>query len=562
MLLFIFNFAEELILSITIMLGLLICSFTKKQQKFIGDVYYQKKLFFILCHTIFFILGITFSITLYSFNQVNDQIFPFIDSLTTLEFYNAALIDSYGNCFFRKDFLVLFFNLILNFLVFFYLILFYEYCKNTTIVLKYFFVIPILIITVFLGFKIFLVAYDLLLIVLALELTAFCSVILISLQITTSSNNIFPLEAAIKYFIFNALAISLLLFAISGYYSFFKTLNLLDYTSYILFAPELCFDHLETLLVLNLFFFSAYLLKLGAAPFHQWVPDVYEGSELVITAFLVLIVGPALNFKFFVFIKILLPVFEQNSLIFSFFIFSGIVSIILGTFNAFNQFKIKRFLAYTGITHLGYMLLSFGTATFLGIFASFFYLMFYILTNLAFFTIILLTQRISGIKLLFMNHFKLLLNDNILVFLLFLIPIFSFAGIPPFAGFFSKFFMFLALIEINKNFLAITLIFYVLISAYLYLRFIKISIFEEQRLKVFLPLQQMVYTNFSSPQNSTITYYKFENRLKNQSWFFTYQNFILFILFLINCLLLFFIFFLPVICLSFLKPLLTLFLFF
>jgi len=112
--------------------------------------------------------------------------------------------------------------------------------------------------------------------------------------------------------------------------------------------------------------------------------------------------------------------------------------------------------------------------------------------------------------------------------------------------------MFLSLIDINNILITLCLIFYILLSAYLYLRFIKISLFEEQKLELYLPIQV----------NQTKTYYKLNNLYKLNNWHFSYHNLILFILFLTNSILFNFFFFLPTFCLAFQKPLLTLFLFY
>ena len=549
MLTFLFSFFEEFLLINYLLIGLLCCSFQKTLTRLTAKKTYVLFFQFTIC--ILLLITLFNVYMLINFNQ--SPLSCVSDSLGITEFYQITITDNYGNCYFRKDFVIQFFTVILNFLSLFYLYLFYVYQKITTITTKYFLEIPLFFVATFLALKFFLLAYDFLLIVLALELTAFCSVILMSLQITTNFSVVFPFEAAIKYFIFNAISISLLLFAISGYYSLFKTFNLFTYTFYYLFEPAFCYEYLETLLFFHCFFFVAYLIKIGAVPFHQWVPDVYEGAELLMTAFLVLIVGPILNLKFFVFLKTLLPLFEINGLIFGCLFLSGILSVIVGSLNAFSQFRIKRFLAYTGMTHLGYILISFGTATFFGFFASFFYLLFYIITNCIFFTLLILTPRISNSKINFFNQLKTLFSDNMLLIFLFLIPLFSFAGFPPFAGFFSKFFVLFTLIDLNKILLTLSLVFYILLSAYLYLRFIKVSLFENHRYHIFLPVQF---------KKTLDAYYWIQNLYRSGKKLWQINNLLLLIIFILTLLLLLLLLILPIVSLSFQKPLFTLFLFF
>ena len=559
---FFFTFLEEFSLLLYILVGIVVASFTKA-----GNYNHQKKIFYLLMRgALVVVVFLTYGIFTQLMTFPQHVLYPLPDSLGLTEYYNLSLGDSFGNVFFRKDYLVLFYNLILVLLTGFYLLLILEITRTTFLDYKYFLEIPIIIMTILFSLKVFLMSYDFMLIVLSLELTAFCTLILISVQ-TGTSTTIFPFEAAIKYFIFNAVSISLLLFAICGYYSLFKTLNLLNIGNAFLFDPAFCYENIETILFFHCFFFIAYLMKLGAAPFHQWVPDVYEGVELSVTAFLVIIVGPVLNFKLFVFLKTLLPVFELNSLIFGGLICCGLLSIIIGSLNAFVQPRIKRFLAYTGITHLGYILVSFGTGTYLGFFASFFYLIFYILTNCIFFSMLLLAKRSSGLTLIYVSQLKSIFNENFLMLIFFLIPIFSFAGFPPFAGFFSKFFVLFALIDLKKIYLTIIILFYVLITAYLYLRFIKIMIFEKKSFTIYLPLKSNqtnfeVESSFSYRSSSDLSYYLIESDYQNAPPTFRNNNSLLFLIFIFNAVLLLIIFFLPIMSLLLQIPLLTLFLFF
>lgn len=550
-----FSFFEETILILYILVGILISSFVTRTK----DLFLQKRIFYLFFKFTFLVLIVCLISTTLSFLKgftFNESTF---DSLSFTSFYFHDNIQFYTANFFRKDLFSVFLNVLLTIVTLFYLYLVYDAHKISQLNSKYYIEVPVLIITVFLSLKLFLYAYDLILIVITLELTAFCSIILLSLQITNKEQTVFPFEAAIKYFIFNAIAISLFLFAIGSYYSLYKSINLFDFPLFLLFEPSFCYEHIETLTFIQLIFFSAYLLKLGAAPFHQWVPDVYEGVELLMTAFLVLLIGPALNFKLFVFIKILLPVFDPSYLLFSFFTITGLVSILIGSFNAFLQTRIKRFLAYTGISHLGYILLSFGTATFLGFFASLFYLFFYIITNMVFFALLILTRRLSGITLIFLNQLKLLLNENLILFLFFLIPLLSFAGFPPFAGFFSKFFMIASLMDQQKIGILILLVLYIVLSAYLYLRFIKIAIFEKIAYSVFLPLKTF------SIQTQTTQYYKVNTSLKPYKKLhiaLANHHGLFFILFWLNLSLFLTLGFLPTLCLFFQQPLLSLFLFY
>ena len=554
----IFPFFEEILLIAYILGGIIVSSFIRHKQKTIQDLFKIKRAFYLLCRVTFGVLLLCLVYSLVSFSSNYNLASVCYDSLSTPAFYNVINYQPFSTAFFRKDLVTEFFNVVLNLLVLFYLYLVYESNKITTETSRYLLEIPVLLVTIFLSLKLFLYTYDLILIVITLELTAFCSVVLISLQLQAPTRVTFPLEAAVKYFIFNALAISFFLFATCSYYSFFKSVNLFDFGLFYILEPGFYFEHLETLLLTHLLFFGAYLMKLGAAPFHQWVPDVYEGSELLITAFLVLIIGPALNLKLFTLIKLLLPLGETNSILFSFFLLAGFSSIIVGSFQAFSQTRIKRFLAYTGITHLGYILVSLGTATFFGFFAGLFYLLSYIVTNCIFFSLLIISRRLSGLSLIYLNHLKLLFNDNVVFFLFFFIPLLSFAGFPPFAGFFSKFFALASLVDQQHIFFVILLLGYVLISAYLYLRFIKIALFEKITISFYLPLLQ-------KDPAATVTYYKFENTARPAKLIegaLRHHNVLLCILFGLNMLLIAFLGFLPLVSIALQQPLIALFLFY
>jgi len=562
MLYFLFNFFEELILTLFILVGIAVSSFFKRQTHYLTDLFYQKKVFYLFFRCTYLLLLVCLLSNLWIISNFFYLEASVVDSLSLNTFYYQGNNQPFGTTFFRKDLFTVFLNLLLTVITLFFCFLFYETHKVTQgRGQTYYLEVPVILLTIFLALKLFLYAYDLMLIVITLELTAFSTIILLSLPVTTKAN-IFPFEAAIKYFVFNAIAISLFLFAIGGYYAIYKSINLLDFPLFQLFEPGFCYEQLETVALLQFIFFSAYLLKLGAAPFHQWVPDVYEGAELTMTALLVVLVGPVLNLKAFVFIKLLLPVFDHHYLLFNLFLFCGIVSVIIGSVNAFTQTRIKRFLAYTGISHLGYILISFGTATYLGFFASFFYLFFYITMNIVFFSLLLITRKTTGMTLIFLNHLKILLNDHFLLFVFFVIPLLSFAGFPPFAGFFSKFFLLVAFVDQQNVGFLILLVFYIVLSAYLYLRFIKVAIFEKLQYQVFIPLRTF---SGSMINQNTDTYQRLQTTLqpqKNLGRNLSVHNHFLFLVFILNSSLFLVLGFLPTICLVFQQPLLSLFLFY
>jgi NADH-quinone oxidoreductase subunit N len=550
-----FNYKLDLLLVSYIFGGLLLSSF-KKQNIFATELLYlynQKKSFYFLTRSGLVVLLIHFILF---FNGVLNETFPFYDSLSWFEFYQRVATSELGTTFFRQDFLTNSFVLIVNICVLFYFLILLNYFNVSKSTLKYINEVPILIVTVFFSLKYFLLAYDFIVLIISLELASLCSIILLSLQLTTQENP-FPLESAIKYFLFNAISMGFLLVSISGYYLFIENFNLLDLSLQAVVNPYYQLFNYETLLVLHIFFFFGYLMKLGSAPIHNWVPDVYEGAEFLFTAFLILVISPALNFKFFVFVKLLLPVFEIYHLIFMIFLIFGFLSIIVGVSNAVAQTRLKRFLAYASINHLGFILVSLGTPSYIGFFASLFYLFTYILTNLTFFGLILLIQQFNFVTFIYLNQLKSLLNYNYLVFFFFLIPLFSFAGFPPFAGFFGKLFVFASLLDYQKVGLACFLLIYIVLNAYLYLRFVKIALFENINYTFYIPINFTLTKRVKASYNLSKKFHFSQNV---QSPYRIKLN--LFILFILNSVLLGFLIFLPTVSLFCSQLIFNLFLFF
>jgi len=545
-------FVQEFIISGYIILGLLYSCFSR----FLTDQAIfekKKKNFFILINIAIVILIVCWLLTFLTFFTSPFYIFyPILEQLRILQDVDSLINETFGNVFFRYDYVSNFFTLILISLFIFYLQLLKQLLKKTTVLQKYILEIPILLLVIFLSLKLFLITYDLIIIVLTLELASFCSIILLAVHLTTKEN-VFSLEAAIKYFVFNAVSVILLLLSISGYYLFFKSINILDFNLALKFNPLLIFFNVETLMFFHFCFFFSFFIKLGVAPFHFWVPDVYEGSELIMTAFLVLIISPILLLKFLIFTKLLLPIFELKHYFFIFFLILGFISISVGTFNAMHQYKTKRFLAYTGISHLGYILISLSTGTYLGFLASFFYLFVYIITNIIFFTLILLVRQSTNIPLLFLNQFKLVLNQNIYILILCVIPIFSYAGFPPFLGFFAKLFVIISLLDLNYILLTCCLIFFIVINGYLYLRFIKMMVFEETSVQLYFPVTNL---NFSKD------YYNIKFSFLNTNACLINNNFLLIIIFFLGLILSFGGLIAPKLLIFLVKPIMSLLLFY
>ena len=218
--------------------------------------------------------------------------------------------------------------------------------------------------------------------------------------------------------------------------------------------------------------------KVSAVPFHMWTPDVYEGAPNSITGFFAIvpkIAAVALIYRF-----CLVP-FENFYLEWSqIILFLSIASMFLGAIAAIAQSNIKRLLAYSSIGHIGYILIALVAANDDGIKAASIYMFSYMIMNVAIFAI-LLSLKVKNEYLINISDLKGLSKSNPIVSLSISIIMLSMAGIPPFIGFFGKFYVFIAAIEQELYMLSVLGVLASVISAFYYLRIIKIMYFDESK---------------------------------------------------------------------------------
>jgi len=345
----------------------------------------------------------------------------------------------------------------------------------------------ILIGFVALGLFLLVSSYNFISIYLAIELQSLSLYVLAAFK----TNSEYSTEAGLKYFVLGALSSALLLFAGSLIYGFTGTMSF-DHLSKLFIIPisELHesasnativgMNTLNNGLILSLLFFVvALFFKLSAAPFHMWTPDVYEGSPTSVTAFFAIVPKIAI---FSITLRFFFDIFHVFFLSWqTILFFTSILSIFLGTFGAFFQKKIKRLLAYSAISHIGYMLLAFSTGSLEGIQSLFFYILIYIVISLSFFSI-LLSLRLNNAKLVYLTDFVLLSKHNPTLAIAIAFLFFSMAGIPPLAGFFSKLYVFLAAVQVHLFPLLILVVFASVIGCFYYIRLIKLIYFDQSYL--------------------------------------------------------------------------------
>jgi NADH-quinone oxidoreductase subunit N len=234
----------------------------------------------------------------------------------------------------------------------------------------------ILILLGLLGLICFISAHDLVSFYLALELQSLSFYILASFK----KDSAFSTEAGLKYFILGALSSGFLLFGIALIYGSVGSTNFEIIFKSVCFVDGFSDSFSLRVLLGSIFLLIGLLFKLTAAPFHMWAPDVYEGAPTPISALFAAV--PKLGL-FLIGIKIFyvlfydLIFFWQNAVL-----FCSLISILVGTFSALRQTKIKRFLAFSSVTHVGFLLISFSTGTLEGISSLFFYMFIYIIMTL------------------------------------------------------------------------------------------------------------------------------------------------------------------------------------
>ncbi len=322
------------------------------------------------------------------------------------------------------------------------------------------------------GIMIMTSAYSLLMLYLGIELLSLALYALIGFNKESSLSS----EAAIKYYVLGAMSSGILLFGISLIYGFTGSINYFEISNQLSILDSSSVQYLGV--IFGLIFITASLcFKFGAAPFHIWVPDIYQGSLISTTTLLSTLPKMAV---FIVFIKLyFIPFYTLNYIWSDILIFVGTLSIIIGSIFALTQDNIKRLLAYSAISNIGFIILSLGLVSQSGLFASLYYTIVYSLTALASFGII--THIISnshGVE----NIADLagLSKTHPYFAILFLITMLSSAGIPPLIGFHAKLMVIQALIDSSYILLTIIVVLMTVISAYYYLKVIKVIYFEDR----------------------------------------------------------------------------------
>ncbi|CAN7490564.1 NADH-quinone oxidoreductase subunit NuoN [Phyllobacterium sp. LjRoot231] len=326
---------------------------------------------------------------------------------------------------------------------------------------------PILVLLSTLGMLLMISANDTLSLYLGLELQSLALYVVAAIN----RDSVRSTEAGLKYFVLGALSSGMLLYGISLVYGF------TGHTGFEAIAQALGGGQRQLGVVFGLVFILAGLaFKISAVPFHMWTPDVYEGAPTPVTAFFASapkMAAMALLTR--VAVETFQPITHDWQQVI---VFIAIASMVLGAFAAIGQRNIKRLMAYSSISHMGYALVGLSAGTLVGVRGVAIYMLIYLVTTLGIFAFILAMRRKDG-NVEQIGDLAGLSRTNPIMATILTILMFSLAGIPPLAGFWGKWYTFLAAMQANLYALAIIGIVASVVGAFYYLRIIKIMWFDE-----------------------------------------------------------------------------------
>jgi len=326
---------------------------------------------------------------------------------------------------------------------------------------------PIILLLSTLGMFVMISANNLIVFYLGLELQSLCLYVLAAINTKSLKSS----EAGLKYFVLGSLSSGLLLYGCSLVYGFTGSV---DY-SVIAKVASINSGALKFGLV---FILCGIAFKISAVPFHMWAPDVYEGSPTSVTTFFAMAPKVAAIAALIKFLNVPYGNFIEECRIII--IVLSIASMILGAVAAIGQNNLKRLMAYSSIGHVGFILAGLSIATPESLSAVLVYIVIYVFMNIGVFACIMSLNR-NGVYFENISDLSGLSKHHPLIAICLTILTFSLAGIPPLAGFFAKFYIFLAIIQHKVYYLAVIGLLSAVIAAFYYLRIIKVIYFDESK---------------------------------------------------------------------------------
>jgi NADH-quinone oxidoreductase subunit N len=327
---------------------------------------------------------------------------------------------------------------------------------------------PILIVLSVVGMMVMISANDLIALYMGVELQSLALYVIASLDRDNAKSS----EAGLKYFVLGALSSGMLLYGASLVYGFTGTVSFPGIAAALGQKASLG-------AIFGIVFVAAGLaFKISAVPFHMWTPDVYEGAPTPVTAFFAAATKMA---AMAMTVRVFMGAFpgaiaDWRQII----VFIAIASMALGAFAAIGQSNIKRLLAYSSIANMGFALVGLAAGTVDGVQGILTYMAIYLATTLGAFACVLMMRR-DGVMVENIDDLAGLSRTNPWMAFALAMMMFSLAGIPPLAGFWAKFYVFLAAMNAKLYILAVIGVLTSVIGAYYYLRLVKIMYFDEPK---------------------------------------------------------------------------------
>lgn len=420
--------------------------------------------FFILMKSELMLTGIVFLLLLMKLTVEikNETLLLIIQNLLLLNLIAGFFLNATGSVFdemYHTDALIAIQKSVLNFGIYLISLLFTGWFKKTDHLTEFF----ILMLSALSGLDLLISSGNFLMFSLSLELATIPVAAMANFDLQKKISS----EAAMKMILSSAFSSGILLFGISLIYGTTGTINFAE------LPGKLDGSALQTLAFV--FLITAFAFKLSIVPFHLWTADVYEGSPIATTSFLSVVSKGAIAF---ILISTLYKVFEPiHQMWYNMIMLLSIATIIIGNLFALRQQNIKRFLAFSSITQVGFILVAVTANSREGVSAVVFFVLVYTFSNLAAFGVASVISLESGKEKV--DDYKRLHKNNPLLTWIMALALFSLAGIPPTAGFFGKLFLITAgASNANYAFILIAAL-NMIISLYYYLRVIR-SMFMEK----------------------------------------------------------------------------------
>ncbi|MES2005858.1 MAG: NADH-quinone oxidoreductase subunit N [Bacteroidota bacterium] len=407
-------------------------------------------------------------------DRTNESILAIANLLLLINFVAGFFGNKEGMLFsemFRTNTLVCFEKNILNLAILLVSMQSYAWLKTHKQVIEFY----LLLLSSLLGMFFMISSGNLLMFYLGLELSTIPLAAAANFDLTKRQSS----EAAMKMIISSAFSSGLLLFGISLVYGVSGTIVFSELTAHLTADPL----HVFALLLLV----SGFAFKISAVPFHLWTADVYEGAPVAVTSFLSVVSKAAV---LFVFVSVLYTVFKPMAEIWYRILFVlALITIIIGNLFALRQNNFKRFLAFSSIAQVGFILVGISGSSQAGMASVIYFILIYVFSNLAAFGVVSLVSALTGKEGI--DDYKAFYTTNPLLSWILTIALFSLAGVPPTAGFFGKFFLLIAGAGKGNYWLIGIAALNMVVSFYYYLRVVK-AIFmdtnEQPITKLSIPL--------------------------------------------------------------------------